>query len=490
MPSPARTKKGFAIILLALGVVLALGCSAALGGSTAADPRGVWVGTYRQARIGAIAVPMVVRVAGTRAEYSLSGGHSRGIADLHVRGSKVAFTIASRPAFTFSGTISGKRIAGVWRHGPVRGRFTLRRRAPAGSVARQPLLGLYELADGRAVAVHELTGIDPPFDGAKATVYDSGEFAALIPSGRKRFAVGGGIGVPEPQRGVAEIDGERITWLGTPGTRVALREEEVRFPSGGVSLAGTLTLPAGTGPFPAVAVVHGSGSTPRTYGQAFSRFFVRAGVAVLAYDKRGVAQSGGRWPGEAASPQNVDVYARDAEAAVRFLAAHPRVDGARVGLWGASQAGWIIPLAATREPRVSFAVIGVGPVVTEGEQNAYSRYTTQGAQPPTAPPAEIERAMDQARTGVDPVPWIRQMRIPALWVFGGLDQHVPTARSIRALERIKADTGRDFTWRVFPNAPHSLLETGSGLLSSNAGAPSLARGLLTTIRDWLAAHGL
>jgi dienelactone hydrolase len=301
--------------------------------------------------------------------------------------------------------------------------------------------------------------------------------------------VGGGIGVRAPERGVAEIDGERITWLGTPGARVPLRHEEVRFTSGGVSLAGTLTLPAGPGPFPAVAVVHGSGSVPRTYGQAFAQFFVRAGVAVLAYDKRGVAQSGGKWPGEAASPQNVDVYARDAQAAVRFLAGHPRLDRSRIGLWGASQAGWIIPLAASRERLVSFAVIGVGPVVTEGEQVEYSRHTTQGAQPPQASPEEIERAMDQARFGTDPVPWIRQLRIPVRWVFGGLDQHVPTSRSVRVLERIRAETGQDFSWRVFPNAPHSLLETGSGLLAATAAAPSFARGLLTDIREWLEARG-
>ena len=484
---PVRNKKGFAIVLLGLAVALVLGCSAARGSGAALD--GEWVGTYAQSRFGAIAVPMVVRVAGRRADYSLPGGHSRGSVQLAVRGKRIAFTLPSRPAFAFSGTVAGRRITGTWRHGPVRGRFALNRRRATGSVGRQPLLGLYELTDGRAVAIHELTGIDAPFNGAKATVYDSGEFAALVPGGGSRFVVGAGIGVRAPERGVAQIDGKRIDWLGVPGTRVALREEEVRFSSRGVSLAGTLTLPSGSGPFPAVAVVHGSGSTPRTYGQAFTQFFVRAGVAVLAYDKRGVAQSGGRWPGEAASPQNVDVYARDAEAAVRFLAAHPRVDAARVGLWGASQAGWIIPVAATREPRVAFAVIGVGPVVTEGEQVAYSQHTTQGAQAPQSSPEEIERAMDAARTGFDPVPFIRQMRVPALWVFGGLDQHVPTPRSIRALERIKAETGRDFTWQVFPNAPHSLLETGSGLLASNAAAPSLARGMLSAIRQWLDARG-
>lgn len=483
---PDRTRYRFGVVLLALA--LGAGGSAAAQSGPALD--GEWVGTYRNANIGMPAVPIVLRVAGARAEYSLPGGHSRGSTSLRVRGANVSFTLASRPPFTFRGVRRGLRITGTWRQGSARGRFTLRRGPASGSVARQPLLGLYELADGRAVAVHELTGIGAPFNGAKATVYDSDEFAALFPAGGARFVVGAGIGVRAPERGLAEIDGARITWLGTPGTRVETRQEEVRFTSGGISLAGTLSLPAGPGPFPALAVVHGSGSTPRTFGQAFAQLFVRAGVAVLAYDKRGVAQSGGRWPGEAASPQNVDVYARDAQAAVRFLASHPRVDRTRLGLWGASQAGWIIPLAAVREPLVSFAVIGVGPVVTEGEQVEYSRHTTQGAQPPTASPEEIERAMDQARFGTDPVPWIEQLRIPVLWVFGGLDQHVPTARSVRVLEGIRARTGRDLSWNVFPNAPHSLLETGSGLLASNSAAPSLARGLSITIRTWLVSRGV
>ena len=95
------------------------------------------------------------------------------------------------------------------------------------------------------------------------------------------------------------------------------------------------------------------------------------GLAVLAYDKRGVGQSGGTYPGESPHPFTIDTLARDAEAAVHFLATRPEIDHDRIGLAGHSQAGWIIPLAASREPAVRFAVVFSGPAVTADENDEY-----------------------------------------------------------------------------------------------------------------------
>ena len=119
-----------------------------------------------------------------------------------------------------------------------------------------------------------------------------------------------------------------------------------------------------SGPHPAVAWVHGSGDTTRAYLPDLQALFLRYGVAVLAYDKRGVGQSGGTYPGESPTPTAIDTLARDAAAAVRFLAGRAEIDRTRVGLAGHSQAGWIIPLAASREPAARFAVIFSGPAVT------------------------------------------------------------------------------------------------------------------------------
>ncbi len=97
--------------------------------------------------------------------------------------------------------------------------------------------------------------------------------------------------------GAIAVDATGFAWNGVHYTRVALRQREVRV---GVDAA-TLTLPPGPGPFPAVAMVHGSGEQTREEFQVFAAYCELLGIAVLADDKRGVGQSRGTYPGEAAS---------------------------------------------------------------------------------------------------------------------------------------------------------------------------------------------
>jgi hypothetical protein len=100
----------------------------------------------------------------------------------------------------------------------------------------------------------------------------------------------------------------------TVGTRLDVHLFDVRFPSGKATLAGTLTLPPGNGPHPAIVYVSGSGDTLREESQWLDGLFVSRGIAVLAYDKRGVGQSGGVYPGDLASDTTIATLAGDAEA--------------------------------------------------------------------------------------------------------------------------------------------------------------------------------
>src|SRR5262249_55157211 len=130
------------------------------------------------------------------------------------------------------------------------------------------------------------------------------------------------------------------------------------------------------------------------------------------------------------------------------------------------QAGWIMPLAASRTPAVRFLVVFSGPSVTADETDLYQNLTGQGERPQTESDAAIDaQVLAAGRSGVDPMPWIRKLRIPALWVFGGRDEHVPARLSVRRLEPVAHEAGRDFTIRVFPNANHALVETKTGLTS-------------------------
>ncbi|MCS3669199.1 pimeloyl-ACP methyl ester carboxylesterase [Salinibacter ruber] len=125
------------------------------------------------------------------------------------------------------------------------------------------------------------------------------------------------------------------------------RTEEVTFKSdaGGVTLAGTLSMPDEEGPHPAVVLLQGSGENGRDYAYRGHKFFLvladhltRHGIAVLRYDLRGVDESEGRLSGA-----SLEDLARDAASALRFLKERPSTEAGSVGLIGHSMGGMIAP---------------------------------------------------------------------------------------------------------------------------------------------------
>lgn len=468
-----------ALALVAFGLVLAIPAACA----NAASLNGSWRGTFTLPR----ALPFSVTLKGGAAMVTLPAGHATPIVvAARLDGTRVRFALPGRPtAVAFDGRLRKSVLSGTVSQAGLRGSFTLRRGKPldAGD------LGVYRLDSGQAVSVVRAGERRLLLD------YDAAEIRGLFPQQGTTWDVGAGLGVREPVAGSARFapTGLELTLHGEThhGTRLQLHQKEVRFRSGGVTLAGTLTSPVTPGKHAAVALVHGSGATPRNDGAVYAAYFLSRGLAVLTYDKRGIEQSGGTWPGEAAIPQNVDVYARDAAAAARFLAAQPEVDSSRVGLAGASQAGWIMPLAASRDPAVRFLVIVSGPVLTTGEQQTYQDLTTEGATTPTLSPAEILAEVRRVGpSGFDPVPFIRQLAIPALWLLGAIDQHVPTALSVERLAPIADGPGHDFTYAVFPGADHFLLESEHALASEDLRSSRYAAGLFSKVDEWLAHRGL
>ena len=138
--------------------------------------------------------------------------------------------------------------------------------------------------------------------------------------------------------------------------------------------AGTLTVPPGDGPFPAVVLITGSGAQNRDEALMGHRPFLviadrltRNGIAVLRADDRGVGGSTGNTM-TATIADNVG----DVQAAVALLRAHPKVDSARVGLVGHSEGGWVAPLVANQSDGVAFIVMLAGPAVS-GEEILYAQ---------------------------------------------------------------------------------------------------------------------
>lgn len=258
-----------------------------------------------------------------------------------------------------------------------------------------------------------------------------------------------------------------------PAVRLDVRQFDVRFRSGSATLAGTLTIPPGAGPHPGVVYVSGSGDTLREEAQWLEGLFVSRGIAVLAYDKRGIGQSGGTYTGSLASDDTIKTLAGDAAAAAHFLAAQSGIDAKHVGLYGLSQGGWIIPQAAVRAGSVvSWSVVESGPTVTQGESDNYASLAA------TLSIAEAERQAHAAGpSGYDPQPWIRKLNIPVLWLYAGRDRAQPAGTSMQLLKTLSA--GHDFTTVLFPSAPHPLFD--------QSGFPPE---LFPRVAEWLRAHQL
>jgi dienelactone hydrolase len=130
----------------------------------------------------------------------------------------------------------------------------------------------------------------------------------------------------------------------------------------GVKLAGTLTLPKGDGPFPAVIFISGSGPQDRDESLLGHKPFLviadhptRKGIAVLRFDDRGTAKS----TGDHAKATSAD-FAEDVLGGIAFLKSRGEIDAKKIGLIGHSEGGLIAPLVAVKSNDVAFIVLLAG----------------------------------------------------------------------------------------------------------------------------------
>jgi uncharacterized protein len=313
----------------------------------------------------------------------------------------------------------------------------------------------------------------------------------------------------------------------------AIGEEAVTFVSGNFTLAGTLFLPEAAKKHPAVVLFHGS--APQTRDLSTAHWFAEQGVAALAYDKRGAGESTGDFR---AVP--FMELSDDGLAAIAYLKSRPEIDAKRIGVWGLSQGGWLGPLAASRSTDVAFVIAVSGPGVSPGEQmivyyanelraqgtpendvreasalrreiwtymetgQDYQKTKADLEQARIKPwfarakaqqddsfaqlPTPEERTKPSGRSLLwfgheavyDPVPALRALRVPALFLFGDQDQLIPVQESIAVLRRVQAEDPRhNFTIREFPNDDH-----GMHLVSA---AYTLDPEYLHTMQSWLHA---
>lgn len=260
------------------------------------------------------------------------------------------------------------------------------------------------------------------------------------------------------------------------------REVDVTFVSDGAALAGTLFLPLLEGLYPSLVWVHGSGEQARLqYGDLVAAV-VDSGVTFFSYDKRGVGESAGECcPADAEDAGDADFgeQADDALAALEALHHYSEVDPDHVGYLGVSQAGWIVPIAAARSSDVAFVVLASAATVTTGEEQFYSELTGD-ADLSGDEHARLELSRQLAEhgpSGFDPEPYLAEMGVPGLWLFGSDDGSIPTVECEAVLDTLKA-AGKDFTYIVFDGAGHGLLDID----------PPPPPEVIPTIVDWISQH--
>lgn len=239
----------------------------------------------------------------------------------------------------------------------------------------------------------------------------------------------------------------------------SIKTENVTFESEGIKLAGTIFSPER--PHSAVVIVHGSDSVPRMSKMA--KLLAENDILVLTYDKRGVGESDGIYAGPEVgtnniSIENLNLLAKDASAAINLI--HKKSRDLPIGLFGASQAGWIIPIVANKNPLVEFMVLFSSPTITTLEQLRFQFYT-DGRTDFWANHSD-EDALEHITNdpdkyqfkATDPKETLKKLSIPGIWLLGEKDIQIPVKLCIEHLNALKLE-GKPFEYVLFSSLGHN-----------------------------------
>lgn len=269
----------------------------------------------------------------------------------------------------------------------------------------------------------------------------------------------------------------------TPALAADIRATEVSFPSAGQVLHGTVVAPAAGGSgMPAMVLVAGAGATTREAYRPQAEAFARAGLVTLIYDKRA---------GYSRATTSFDDLATDALAGVQLLRGRPEADPRLVGLWGHSQGGWVVPVAATRSADVAFVVTVGASGLRPDRAQLWSNRTYlahAGVADRLAEPigTRLSRVLIAAGmfgdTRTDPAANLTRLRQPLLAVFGEHDRSTAPGESLTIFRQALEQGGnRHYTLRVVPGADHNLRPSSDGY----AGGEGLAAGYVELVTSWI-----
>jgi hypothetical protein len=373
----------------------------------------------------------------------------------------------------------------------------------ARSAASSCHVGAYELTD------HRIIDVSPSDDGDLRWRDLDGATGSLkaVKSGWQSFQ--GWTDRPDRTVTFGPCGQGRVKFGRISGRRIPLRSIDTTFSSHDTNLAGRLVMPPGGKAVPIVILLHGSEHDSAKNFNFLQRLFPAQGIGVFVYDKRGTGASGGAYT------QDFSLLSDDAVAALREARRLAGRRGARFGFQGPSQGGWIAPLAATKS-RTDFVIVSFGLAVSvidedreaitfamrlkghgdeeirkaleigsaaealfeSGFTTGFEEFDRVRAKYRSEPwykdvrgdftylfldmsSEELRRKGAQFRFGTpfryDPMPTLRQLNVPQLWVLGGQDLDAPSEETSLRLKRLIA-AGKPITLALYPMAEHGLTQ--------------------------------
>ena len=432
---------------------------------------------------------------------------NRPFSDVRFESSQLHFEFPSTTGVPFTGDarLENGVIRGTIRRGNEQGAFHLVPVARVDPRLTGSYVGTYQVEPNKFRLITwgasgHLRLVDP----------DTGGSVALFPSSETTYFFGANvIGSTTAQQTVTftRNDAGSVTSLifrqpNSPDTTLTkvdrYRQEQVSFRNGNVTLSGTLLLPSNSGRHPAIIFHEGSGDWTRD-DTWFSRpvdLFLKHGIAVLLYDKRGVGSSTGDW-----HTSSYTDLADDLLAGVRLLKSRRDINSRQIGVRGFSQGGWIASLAAARSRDVAFIIYisasGAGTIEEQDTESLLAAMRTEGSSEAEIEEARrflkltyeaphsreawqrLQTALPDARkqkwfsrtigglpkdswvweqrrlnAGYDPALTFRRVKCPVLIIYGERDN---PAKGITRIEQALREAGnKDYTVRVFPGADHDL----------------------------------
>lgn len=263
------------------------------------------------------------------------------------------------------------------------------------------------------------------------------------------------------------------------------------------TLAGTLYMPIRSkDPAPVVILLHGSGPDGRSnvYYQQLAEQFAHVGYATFIYDKRGSGESTGNL-----YTVPFQTIIDDAVNVVEYLRKRPETDDSRIIIWGGSEGGSIAPEVAVRT-KASAVITQSASGVPFWKQNRYQNLLALQNAGLGQPQLDMElraheAAMHYARTGrgwaeferlrnsgitlpiqnsrddvwwtwygtkldYEPTPWLRQLKVPILAMWGKQDILVPVDESMDIFRKSLVNN-RIKTILLVNSADHSMSNNGN-----------------------------